>query len=232
VDVAIQTGLGRFFASKLRASVLYAIYDRTGDATALEEACKAYGAARNTWARMARLAQGVYVSDITFGLEAQLRGHWLDRLGAIDEDMADMQKREGRPPEKQATAASESAVLQAVQIAFGQVERPVARVSHTPPSAFRPGQPVTIELTLPDPQPRVKTVRLVYRRVHQAQPYQTVDMQVQENRHHAAIPGQYSDSPYPLEYYFELYDGAGQAWLYPGFDATLANEPYFVVRQA
>ncbi|MBN1507648.1 MAG: hypothetical protein JW955_12425 [Sedimentisphaerales bacterium] len=233
VDVAIQSGLGRFFAAKLRAAVLYAIYDRAGDTTALSEALKAYSAARNAWARMAKVPQDVYVPDITFGLEGQLRGHWLDRLAAIDEDIADMQKRVDTPPaEGQTTAASPTTVAQAIQTALDQAERPTARVSHTPPSTFRPGQPVPIELALPDPQPLVKTVRLVYRQVHQALAYQTVDMQVQDNRYSATIPGQYSDSPYPLEYYFELYDGAGQAWLYPGFDATLANQPYFVVRQA
>ena len=57
-------------------------------------------------------------------------------------------------------------------------------------------------------------------------------MPVQGNRGTATIPGEYTNSPYPLEYYFELHNGAGQAWLYPGFDATLANQPYFVVRQA
>lgn len=57
-------------------------------------------------------------------------------------------------------------------------------------------------------------------------------MPVQGNRGTATIPGEYTNSPYPLEYYFELHNGAGQVWLYPGFDATLANQPYFVVRQA
>ena len=42
---------------------------------------------------------------------------------------------------------------------------------------------------------------------------------------------QYTDSPYPLQYYFELRDARGHAWLYPGFRADLCNQPYFVVRQ-
>ena len=35
-DVAIQVGLGRFFGAKFRAGVLYAIYEQSGDCTALE----------------------------------------------------------------------------------------------------------------------------------------------------------------------------------------------------
>jgi hypothetical protein len=44
----------------------------------------------------------------------------------------------------------------------------------------------------------------------------------------AAIPAAYTDSPYPLEYYFEV----DQTQLVPGFQAGLTNQPYYVVRQA
>jgi hypothetical protein len=233
VDVAIQSGLGRFFAAKLRAGVLYAIYDRTADPAALDEALKAYRAAREAWAQMATRAKDIYVRDITFGLEGQLRGHWLDRLAGIDADIADMEKRaQTRPASGQAGAASPAAVAQAIQAVLGRVQRPVARISHTPPLRFRPGQPVPVELTLQGQQPHVSVVHLCYRQVHQAQSYQTVDMQAQGNRRVATIPSEYSDSPYPLEYYFQLRDDTGRAWLYPAFDATLSNQPYFVVRQA
>ena len=36
---------------------------------------------------------------------------------------------------------------------------------------------------------------------------------------------------FALEYYFELRRDPDQAWLYPGFNATLSNQPYFLVRQ-
>ena len=41
-----------------------------------------------------------------------------------------------------------------------------------------------------------------------------------------------ADSPYPMLYYFELRDARDAAWIYPGFNADLANQPYSVVRQA
>ena len=232
VDVDIQSGLGRFFAAKLRAAVLYAMYDRTADPAALNEALKVYRAARNAWAQMATRAQDIYVRDVTFGLEGQLRGHWLDRLAAIDEDIADMETRvQVGPLDRQAGAASPAAVAQAIQVVLGRVRGPVAHVSHTPPPPFQAGQPVTVELTLRDTQSPVSAIRLYYRQVHQAQSYRTADMQAEGPRYSVTIPAEYSDSPYPLEYYFELHDKAGRAWLYPGFDAALANQPYFVVRQ-
>jgi hypothetical protein len=47
----------------------------------------------------------------------------------------------------------------------------------------------------------------------------------------ASIPAAYTDSPYPLQYYFELRTGPGTAWLYPGLGTNLAAQPYFVVRE-
>ena len=159
---------------------------------ALQEALKAYGVARTIWAETAAQVQDVYVHDITFGLEKQLRGHWLDRLAAIDEDIADMQKRaQNRPSDAQTNLARSDAMRCFLSCPDGPAtsERLAARVSHTPPPPFRPGQPVTVELTLPDQQPAVTSVRLYYRQVHQALPYHVVDMPAQGNRCSANYPG-------------------------------------------
>jgi hypothetical protein len=44
----------------------------------------------------------------------------------------------------------------------------------------------------------------------------------------AVIPDNYTDSPYPLQYYFELRT-AEAATLFPAFNATLSNQPYYAV---
>jgi len=75
-------------------------------------------------------------------------------------------------------------------------------------------------------------VRAYYRHVNQAERYVAVEMEMKDGVYRAAIPGSYTNSPYPLEYYFELRQGTGSAWLYPGFAEELANQPYFVVRRA
>jgi hypothetical protein len=100
------------------------------------------------------------------------------------------------------------------------------------PPLFVAGQPLTVELALLGQQASAITVRLCYRRVHQAQPYQSADMLLQDHQYRATIPGEYTNTAYPLEYYFELRDEAGRAWMFPGLDAMLTNQPYFVVRQA
>jgi hypothetical protein len=234
VDVEIQSGLGRFFAEKLRAGVLYALYTRTGNETARREATRAYRAARAAWAELAAKAEGVYVCDITFGRVPHLRGHWADRLEAIDQDIADMEARDGLVEGLEARGIRPEQVENALRAVLALPPRPRHPCEHEPPAPFRPGQPVPIELTLDDlPQDaRPVTVRLRYRRVNQSEPYQVAEMQAEGNQYRATIPADYTGSPHPLQYHFELHDARGRAGLYPGFEADLCGQPYFVVRQA
>jgi hypothetical protein len=66
--------------------------------------------------------------------------------------------------------------------------------------------------------------------VTQAERYESLEMELRDGRYRATILANYTHSPYPLEYYFELKQDAEAAWLYPGFGENLTNQPYFVVR--
>ncbi len=219
IDVSIQSGLGRFFGAKFRAGLLYRIHEKTGDRTALAKAVEAYRTARAAWVELANIGK-VYVSDITVGERPQLRGHWLDRLPAIDQDIAAMAKmlsqaKPGEPPIHVALAIREAA---------GRPRRAPVACRHTAPARFTPGKPLAIEVSF---QTAPESVRLYYRHVNQAERYQSVEMHAEGNRHLAAIPAEYTDSAYPLAYYFEV-----GATLYPGFSADLTNQPYFTVRRS
>jgi hypothetical protein len=74
-------------------------------------------------------------------------------------------------------------------------------------------------------------VRLHYRHVNQAERYEVADMERVGEGYHAAIPGAYTDSPYPLQYFFGVRAADGAAWLSPGLASDLANRPYYLVRQ-
>jgi hypothetical protein len=91
-----------------------------------------------------------------------------------------------------------------------------------------PGQPLEIEISFAK-KPAV--VRLYYRHVTHAERYETAEMAATGNRCRAVVPSTYTDSPYPLQYYFEIEQGPDSATLYPGFGADLTNQPYFVVRR-
>jgi hypothetical protein len=45
------------------------------------------------------------------------------------------------------------------------------------------------------------------------------------------IPGTYTSSPHPLQYYFEL-PMSDAATLHPPFNPSLSNQPYYVVMPA
>lgn len=223
IDIAIQAGLGKFFGAKMRSGVLFRIHEKTGDRTALEESLTAYRAARATWEELANRAK-VYISDITVGELQHLRGHWLDRLPAMDADIALMARKlvEAKP------GAARPEVADAIREAVGRPQRVRIACRHTPPARFRPGQPLNLELTVAK---KPASVRVYYRHVNHAERYESSEMQGRERSYRATIPAGYTDSPYPLEYYFEVSTEPGRATLYPGFAADLNNQPYFVVRR-
>jgi hypothetical protein len=233
VDVVIQCGLGRFFAAKLRAAVLYALYTRSGDPAALREAAQAYRQARDAWAALSAAADGAYVRDITFGRAAHLRGHWKDRLEAIDQDLADLEQHATEPEAHAAQEDRRRRAAEAVRRVLSPPQHPTPSCQHAPPPPFRRGQPLLIEATL-QPLPDLAhppSAFLHYRRVNQSEPYRREEMRAHEHGYQITLPGDYTDSPYPLQYFFELRHDRG-AWLHPGFDAELCNPPYYVVLQA
>jgi hypothetical protein len=224
-DVKIHIGLGRFFAAKFRSGVLYSIHEQSGDRTALEEAVKAYRQARDIWAQFAGDAGRTYTSDISFGPRPYQRGDWLDRLPAMDDDIATMAKLLESSP---SDTGRSTQLRAAVEEAIGYPARRSIACVHTPPSQFFPGK--ELALTLSTKRPGKLSARLYYRHVNQSEHYQNLELQNRGERFHGVIPASYTQSQYPLQYYFELKQGQEKAWLYPGIDVNLMNQPYFVVR--
>jgi hypothetical protein len=221
IDIKIQSGLGRFFAAKFRAGVLYGIHARTGDRVALEEAIRVYRTARQAWAALAQTAQGVYVSDITFGELPWLRAHWVEKLPAIDADIALLEKRLPN-----VTPSDNPNVKAAIAEALGRPQRPAVAVRHQPSRRFERRQALQLELSATG----LTSASLYFRHVNQAERWQSIPMTRSGDTYAAAIPAAYTDSPYPLQYYFELRSAPDRCWLHPGFPADLAGQPYYVLR--
>jgi hypothetical protein len=108
----------------------------------------------------------------------------------------------------------------------GRPSRGAIALRHTRPASFTPGQAVALEISAD----RGNSMRLHYRHVTHAERWRSMEMEGATGKFHGAIPAGYTATPYPLQYYFECKDGQDKAWLYPGFAADLANQPYFVVR--
>jgi hypothetical protein len=220
----VQAGIARSFAEKLRAALAWAFYEKTGDPAALERALRHHRASEEAWQGLAG-AGSVYVKDLTFGRDRYLRGHWADRLDAMRADRAEMQKARPAviPPTSIGDGTGPAAALLA---AMSAKPAPPPPCRHSPVTSFRRGAPLAIELGAEG----LAGVRLRYRHVNQAEEYRTLEMSSEGGRYRAAVPGEYTDSRYPLVYFFELRDAGGQAWLYPGLGADLAGQPYFIVR--
>ena len=99
---------------------------------------------------------------------------------------------------------------------------------HSPPQSFTPGEPLPIAIAA-DRDTSPLTARLFYRHLNQAEQYGSVELTQQQGELRAVIPGAYTASDYPLQYFFEL-RGKGSARRFPGFTSDLGNQPYFVVR--
>lgn len=220
IDVTVQAALARFFAGKNRAGLSYALYERTKDPDHLAEAVRHYQAARDAFASVAEVTTGVYRSDVTFGNLLSEHGHWADRLPALEEDLAALEVEH-----ESAARNRPASKIDITNVPRGA--RPRAR--HDPAPSFMRGADLSIELTL-DGLLQGRVV-LHYRHLNQGEDYCTADMVLRENRYAAVVLGSYTDSAYPLVYFFTLHDDAGDAWLEPGLDETLANQPYHVIRQ-
>ncbi len=224
VDISVAANLGRFFGAKFRAGVLYCLFDKTGDRYAVEEALNAYKRAREAWTAIVIPTKGVYMADITVGEMRQLRGDWADRLGDIDADIALMAGKLSSAKPTQTAGPIAAAIAEAL----GKPQRVPAIGKHTPAASFIAGRALGLEFAA---EADYLSVQLHYRRVNQAERWQAVPMQSDDRHWRAAIPAKYTQSPYPLQYYFEMRHSPSSAALYPGLGENLARQPYFVTRK-
>ncbi|MBV9897508.1 MAG: hypothetical protein JO020_25400 [Chloroflexi bacterium] len=221
IDVSILTGLGTFFAAKLRAGVAYALWQATNDLARLRQALEQYHAARAAWLRVIEHGRA-YRTDVTVGGEPWLRGNWSDRLDAIDADLADMQavwdQAQGTPD---VPAASPLDDLDPARHSLA--------IYHVPSTRIMRGEPLEVALVLGSGMDQIEAM-VHYRHVNQAESYRVEPLRrISPECLGTTIPADYTDSPFPLQYFFVAHRGA-ETWHLPDLDADLANQPYWLTR--
>ena len=216
VDVGILSCLGRFFAARLRSAADYAIYQQSGDRRRLEAALVANREARDSWIELVDLSEGVYQNNLRFGPERNEHGNWADRLTAIEADV-DAMATELRARADNPGPAAKITVP----------DRPVdTGLQHLLPKSYVPGDDLTLWVAGAE---QVSGVRLRYRHVNQAEQWQTIELASAAGRFSGVIPADYTRSTYPLMYFFIADHTDGATALHPGFEAALANQPYYVI---
>ncbi len=225
-DIRIQSGTAKFFADKMRAAVLWHVYLASDDTTALVEAIAHYTTARDAWAKMAEEAKPVYMQDITFGTGKVERGHWADRVPAMDADIADMKEALANDGGKKSN--NSEGVRKAINTVKTRAQLAKVDCHHTPVRKFKAGEPIRIELKLAG---QAKGVDLYYRHANQAIDWQVMPMGKAGDQYQAVISAEYTKTRFPMTYYFAVNTGKEGIAIYPGLDENLASMPYFVVRQ-
>jgi len=223
VDIEIQAGLGEFFGAKFRSGVLFHLYEVTHEQAPLEAAVAHYKKARAAWAALAEVSNGVHVKDITVGEQPYLRGHWADRLSAIDKDIAALSALLNGDGTRE-TSSKTNAAMQTV---LGRTQRASLAVHHASPARYKRGEALQLALSTPV---GIAAVNLHYRHLNQAENYVSLVMEKHEAQHTASIPAAYTATDFPLEYFFTISTADGKTGLYPGFAPQLTNQPYFVVQ--
>src|SRR6185295_10961903 len=138
-----------------------------------------------------------YVPDIAVGELAWLKGHWADRLPAIDDDISQMEQRLAA-----AKVSDDPRVKAAITEALGKPRREMAACNHQAPARFKPKEPLEVAFSM-EKGAKLASARLYYRHVNQSERYQSAEMVLRGESYRAAIPAAYTDSPFPLQYYIE-----------------------------
>ncbi len=218
-DILILNGLGLYYANLFRTALCYAIYERTHDPLAAEASLNAYRKARDSWASMAERASRVYASDISYGQIPIRRGHWADRLPVIEQDLTALAHYYAAEPTQTRSASVALADFAKTRV------RPSLAIEHIPPANFHPGTDLPLSLTASE---SAVSAILWYRHVNHGERWLSVPMQKVSSAWKAVIPGKYSNSPFPLQYYFELRT-AREGALHPSLNSEFDNQPYFAL---
>ena len=218
-DILILNGLGSYYANLFRAALFYSIHEQTGTPAAATQSLAAYREARDAWAAMSARAGKVYASDISYGSTPFRRGHWTDRLPTINQHIADLEKHFTE------ISTQTSQVHRAIQQTTTPNLRQTIAAKHIAPESFHPGS--SLVLTVSAPQ-SVTAAILWYRHVNHGERWLSAPMTRSGGTHNVNIPDNYTASPYPLQYYFEIHT-ATSATLHPAFKPTLSNQPYYTI---
>jgi hypothetical protein len=223
-DLKILANLALYHARRIPAAVNYCVFQRTGDATALDAAIGHERTAIEAWRQLVAAAGDVYNQDLTMGVRgAGLCGHWKDELAALEKGLValERQRRDLQPGVATRHAPRYAVRPDDVGIA-GLV------VIHQAITAARAGKPLAVTAQVRAPA-GVKWVHLRYRSVNQHEDYRTLPMlpTSEKDCYRAVVPPEHIVPAWDFMYLIEIMDNRGNGRIYPDLNK---ETPYIVVR--
>ncbi|GLQ56176.1 hypothetical protein [Devosia nitrariae] len=221
IDAQVAAAIGRFFAGKQRSACWVELYLQTFSRTARLKAVDHLRSARAAWKQAVDLTKDLYDNDLTFGPGPHMRGAWVTRLADIDNELKDLNSyNERREAVLHGEDLKTEHLLENWQLAHRD------HVALAGPATFKRDSEIKVSV----PAPGAEKVRLHYRQVNQAERWKHVDMTVSGGKAEGAIPAEYTDSAFHLQYYVTLLKD-NRVQVVPGFGPSLAEQPYAVMTQ-
>jgi len=220
-DLKIMGNLALYHSRRIPAGLAYALFARTSDPKALDDAIAHEKRAIEAWEDLVKAAGDVYNDDLAFGRpSAGLSGHWRDELAALKKGLEKLEDE--RKTLKPATPAAKIPAVAAKK------DNEPPEVRHTPVATAPAGKPLTLRATVTDPS-GVKWVHLKYRGVTQFEDYRTLAMApaAEKGVYEAEVPAEHVAPPWDFMYFIEVMDNAGNGRIWPDLEK---ETPYVVVR--
>jgi hypothetical protein len=92
MDFRILSGMARYFADKIRATMRLGFFYRTGDVGQLRQAVKSAETALATWKQLSARADEIYSANLVFGPGSV--GHWKDNIRYVEDDLKQLKYQE------------------------------------------------------------------------------------------------------------------------------------------
>ena len=216
LDFRMISHYADYHAQRILAGMHFAFFKRTGDSARLPVALHHLEIAKDEWASLAGLADGVYHRDLVFGRPSSGHvGHWMEKFYIIENDIARIRELSDETPGD----TFQPKCYPGEEASF---ERPA--IHFEPPLSASAGNDFMLELCVDDEM--FCSVRCFYRNANQALDFDSLEMLKNENTFTVSIPGNEITECWDLMLFFEVRLDSGEAFRWPDWRE---RTPYFVV---
>ena len=222
IDLRVLVQLGRFFAGKFRSAFTYALFRRTGERTALEEAIHDLEQAHGAYRQISTIVSCVYRDELAFGTGISEHGHWSDRTTAMVEDLhlLKLELEQTSPRDAKRVPLPQP---RATRMRFDGRIRAAG--------CFERGQALTVRFETPAAA-AVETVTLHFRHLHQGETFRTTPMALVAGDFTATIPAEYTSTAFPLMFFVVVEQRDEPPVTVPELGDDLSGQPYVVVHSS